>query len=201
MGKIYSYEPIKPWTTQKHKTLEVQMFSHYDFLIWQYQKLEKEAELKDVSEMTKYHKHLEWLIERGEDRIPKLNCHHCRKEKVKFFYFERASRDVITFSRNNIYCQNCSKKFSLNLNNLREFRFRTLLEFKIFRSYNYWSELLPLYRYVFQLPSIINKEVAFNFFKEGDRPIIETRDAIPQKQPYLPRKIKTFQVFQENLFQ
>lgn len=198
MGKLYSYEPIEPYTTQKHQTLEVQMFSHYDSLIWQYRKLEKEVELKDVSEITKYHKHLEWVIERGEDRVPKLDCHHCKKNKVKFFYFEKASGGVYTFNRDNIFCQQCAGKFSLNESNLREFRFKALLEFKVYRTYNYWNELLPLYRYAFQLPSIINKKVAFNFFKEGDRPIIETKDAEPQKQSYLPRKIKTFQ---GNLFQ
>lgn len=193
MGKVYVYEPIEPYTTLKHKTLEVQMFSHYDFLIWQYQKLEKEAELKDVSEITQYHKHLEWVIERGEDRIPKLDCHHCKKNKVKFFYFERAAGGAIVFSRNDIFCQFCSEKFSVSTNNLREFRFKVLLEFKLFRSYNYWNELLPLYRHVYQLPSIINKKIAFNFFKEGDRPMTIKEPSL-EKQIYSRRKTKVFQL-------
>ena len=117
--KHYYYEPAQPYTIQKNnKTLEVLMFSDYCKLVWQYNKLEKEAEFKDISEISDYHKHLEWLIERGEDRVPKAVCPHCRIKIVDFYYYEWSSESVPTFSGDDVFCQKCALDKVVNMSRL-----------------------------------------------------------------------------------
>lgn len=165
--KPYYYEPLRPYTIQKNnKTLEVLMFLDYCKLVWQYNKLEKEAEFKDFREISDYHKHLEWLIERGEDRIPKAVCPHCRSNIVKFYYYEW-SKGVPTFSIDDIFCQKCALDKIVNISRLLRFKFSNLKQFYKYGEYNFLNNILPIYKMAFKLPDRITKEIAFKFFKES----------------------------------
>ncbi|MCF7845521.1 MAG: hypothetical protein K9M12_02035 [Candidatus Pacebacteria bacterium] len=161
------YHPTGPYTFQSGKrrgrTLELLMFEDYQFLNWFYhQKINGSGGGKNRLE-----KHLGWLLEKGENRKPKMMCPHCRKYPVAYFsiLFSANGND---FSAGSYYscCEDCIDELKAmafeKTPSLLPIRFSSLL---LFRKKEDRRRIAKMYRIFYQLPGKMGKKKAFNFFK------------------------------------
>jgi hypothetical protein len=158
------YDPVRPYPLEDNRTYERLMFSEYHKLIWQIHQCR--AWFLKSKEMTPYHRHLKWVLERGEDRVPKAVCPHCRRNIVEFYYYEWSSESIATFSSDDVYCKKCALEKIVNQNRLLRFKFSNLRRFFKYGEYNYLKDILQIYKNAFMLPQKITNEIAFKFFKE-----------------------------------
>lgn len=162
------YKPTGPYVFQSGKrrgrTLELLMFEDYQFLNWFYnQKIKSCNGNKNCLE-----KHLSWLLEKGEDRQPKMICPHCKKRSIAYFsvLFSSSGDD---FSVDPYYtcCEDCTDELIAmaggKMPSLLPIKFSSLL---FFRRKGDRKRVAKMYRTLFQTPSKMGRNKAFHFFNE-----------------------------------
>jgi len=169
-----SYEPKEPYEfksgRREGKVLELMMFKNYGFLNWYFN---KKLGGRGVPENKKneLHRHLEWLLDKGENRRTELLCPYCGKRKVKLFSL-LDSKYGFSIGPHYTCCNNmkCKGKVqSLPLGKipmLLPFKFSQI---KKFRAKSDQKRVGDLFRKVFGLPTRpdpLTRETAFQFFKE-----------------------------------
>lgn len=151
---------------RKGRSLECLMFSDYPFLNWYY-----DAHFSASSgNKNELHRHLEWILARGNDRIPKILCPQCGIRQVrKYSVVNLGFNNEISVGYKYTSCnhQDCidtllsSELFQQIA--LYSFKFKYLLKFK---APSNLKKVVELYKTVFLLPSRISGKIAFEFFNE-----------------------------------
>ena len=167
-----SYEPSEPYVIKsgkrEGKVLELLMFNDYSFLRWHLGKIRREY---SGGKKKQYHKHLEWLMAKGENREPKMECPICGQKEVKYFSV-RFSRGTNRFSISPRYtcCENSgcqemlrAKAFGDNLQFFKP-KFSNITRITKFKVDQ--KRIADLYRQIFNLEGRLTREKAFQFFKE-----------------------------------
>jgi len=151
---LKNYNPEKPWTTRKGDTLELMMFNNYSTLQKWLQQTKDSFTGK--REKNNYHRHLEWLFKKGEDRSPVMLCPHCGKLPVKYFTIRYSYE--ITINWEHTYCESC---VDLAEGVPLQFKFSAL------KGKSKWEQekIIDLYKQVFDIKTPLTKKRAFQFFK------------------------------------
>ena len=173
MKKLRSYDPDKPYTIKsgkrEGKSLGVLMFNEYSFLRWHFGEMEKRY--TTGTGRNDYHRHLIWILKRGEDRKPKMECPVCGQRKVKYFSV-RFSRGINRFSVSSQYtcCQSneCKKMLRAGAfsDNIHFYQPKFSNVTKLTNLKGEQKKITDLYRKIFKLEGRMTKNKAFNFFKE-----------------------------------
>jgi len=147
------------------KAIELLMFTDYDFLIWLLRKLDRES----GSTKNTLHLHLEWLIQKGENRQTKMICPQCKKQPVKFFSVRYAG-DLFSIGSSYTCCkkEECIEKVRAmaagKWPELLPFRFSVMGNFRLKADKR---RIGILFRRVFGLPNPLTREAAFEFFNSS----------------------------------
>ena len=163
------YRPDEPYVF-KHgkragKSLEKLMFDDYEFLNWYYHDLNKRSK---GGEKTELHKHLEWLLKRGQTRKPKMLCPQCGQRPVTRFSIIFYS-DGISIGTVYTCCdaESCKDEIDIlasgNTYQLLPFHFIVLNRL---RTKGEKLELAELFKHVFKLKKPLTKQRAFELFNE-----------------------------------
>lgn len=170
---INNYEPSEPYVIQsgkrEGKVLELLMFNDYSFLRWHLGKIRQKH---SGGAKNRYHRHLEWLMDKGESREPKMKCPICGQRAVKYFSV-RFSRGTRRFSISPRYtcckdsdCQDMLRAGAFG-DNLQYFRplfsnITRITKFKVEQ-----KRIADLYKEIFNLSTKrLTRKAAFKFFKE-----------------------------------
>ncbi len=158
------YVPEGPYIIQsgknKGKSVELLMFSNYSLLNWIYEKAKENC----FNQKNSLHRHLEWVMARGEDRKVQVNCPFCNQPATQFSI--RSSYGY-SFDSDYICCNSDECK-----SNLRSYSFEKSLIFKpikfssmnFFRSKTDQKKLGQIFKKVFVLPNRMTRNHAFQFF-------------------------------------
>ncbi len=148
------------------KCLDLMMFYNYREMLWH---LERESYNSKSSLL----RHIDWLIKRGESRLPKLVCPICKKRKVVFFRvdynFNNCYGSDFEVDSKKVCCDQLTCK-NKNLNSLssgsRELKkplFSEILNLAILPEDE--KKIGDLYKEIYMLPSKLSHQDAFSFFK------------------------------------
>lgn len=160
------YNPAGPYVfkTGKHQnqSVEVLMFRKYGFLRWLLNKISQES---NGGTKNLLHRHLEWLLARGEELNPTAICPHCKLRPVEYFSIRRSGND---FNIGTYYtcCGNleCREKLvALSWEKFPEFKpfkFSVIAEFEKGDQ----KRVGELFRWAFGLPKPLKRETVFTFF-------------------------------------
>ena len=144
------------------------MFNDYGFLRWHYSELEKKYSSNEGR--NNYHRHLIWLLRRGENRQPKMDCPICGENKVEYFSV-RYSRgtDLFSVGPQHTCCESkdCKRRIESNSfgGNLHFYEPRFSNVIKITSKKGDRKRITDLYRSIYKLEGRLTKEKAFKFFK------------------------------------
>lgn len=163
------YQPSGPYVIQSGKrrgrALEMLMFEDYAFLRWFLNyKLDGNAKTQNKNIL---HRHLEWLMERGEDRQPVLICPQCGKRPVKYFSVVYSCDGDISIGPEYTCCDEARCQETLTEMALEKpcrllpIKFSSLLQFPHKTDQR---RLARLFRSVFGLSGRLTKNQAFRFF-------------------------------------
>lgn len=172
-----SYEPSEPYEfksgKRKGEVLELMMFNgNYSFLDWMLKKREEECE--DQNNKDRLHRHLEWLLSKGENREPQMICPQCGEEKVKFFSTRWSNfKSDFSIGARNTCCskRRCKEKLTEGFSQieLKPFKFSVMKKEEGFHRKVDQRRVGDLFRKVFNLstrPDPLTREMAFDFFKQ-----------------------------------
>lgn len=176
-------------------------------LRYQLGQFHKEAAHPEALDNNTYYLHLEWLLERGEDRVAVVTCPHCSKKPVAFFRSGTVfggTKKYFCQNHNFIYCEDCVKVVDPREEWIFPFKFSVIRS--LYRKYdhNFLGEVIPLFKYVFGLRPRLTKEEAFDFFSKEpitlinrERPQTIWTEPIPSngkgKKKYEEQTIPLFQ--------
>lgn len=162
------YTPTGPYVfgsgRRAGKVVEVLMFKDYSFLCWLLEKMRKES---TNGGKNKLQRHLEWILEKGEKLPVQSLCPHCKEKPISRISVIGNERDGYTMGFNFTCCDSarCLEKvrnmagrempkiLPVKFSSLRKFRRGTDQE-----------QLAKLLRSIFNVPSRMTKEVAFELF-------------------------------------
>lgn len=164
------YKPEGPYTyrsgKRKGQCLELLMFTDYDFLNWQYNYIAKNSDPK--REKNRLEKHLKWLLDRGEDRVPQMVCPQCGEKKVEKFAVRR-SNGLISIGPGYTICDSETCKEKLNAQSFSKplyyFKpqFANILRVSRFKGDR--KRVAQLYKHhIFKLEARLTRQRAFEFF-------------------------------------
>lgn len=118
------------------------------------------------------HQRLDWLMERGENRVPQMICSHCEDTTVTCFSVRFSSHNYEpSIGLYYTYCDNCRIKFDHPaFGNVQFFPFKwSIIKYfeNIYQkgSKGVIKQIIKIYRKVFVLPERLTAESAFVFFK------------------------------------
>ncbi len=163
---ISDYAPLVPYEPKGRKALEVQMFSkNYLSLHRLYLKIQEEASHPEALDNNEFFLHLDWLLKRGEDRVCKVICPHCKKVPVECFTYGKVfGGDKAYFKKSDsfLFCSSCAA--TIKDKTFYPFKFSVLLKMHTKYQHNYLKEVLPVFKYAFGMEGRLAKEKAFAFF-------------------------------------
>lgn len=171
MKNLRDYDPNGPYVIKsgkrKNKALEVLMFNDYGFLRWHYSELERKY--SSNRGRNNYHRHLIWVLRRGENRQPKMDCPICGENRLEYFSV-RYSRgtDLFSVGPQHTSCESCKGKIANRSSggDLRLYQPKFSNIVKITSKKGDQKRIADLYRSIFKLEGRLTKQKAFNFFKE-----------------------------------
>lgn len=160
------YRPDKPYIFQsgkrKGKCAEILMFREYPFLVWQLWKMNEEHR---GGEKNKLHRHLEWLLAKGETRQTKMFCSFCKEKLVEFFSVYTTTEGTgLYWQLGPAICGNCigalKRNRPENVPSIWPITFRYFSDYKgrIAR-----SKIITYLKTIFDLPRL-TAQTAFDFF-------------------------------------
>jgi len=147
------------------KAMELMMFDDYGWLVWFFNKLNSESQTgKNAA-----HRHLEELLEKGENRQPKKVCLQCGRKPVKYFSVFWGYDGAFSAGTHYTCCEDEKCKQALReeaAGNHIEF-----LPFKFSTMRRFYSKadkrrITDLFKKVFELPERLTRQVACQFFCE-----------------------------------
>ena len=166
-----SYTPEGPYIIKSGKRagqcLEIMITREYDFLRWWKRLLDSESTGDRKNE---FHRHLEWLLEQGENRQPKIFCPYCGERRVGLFAVYRNYREEKTFDFNHAYCRSCFQSKCPPSTVAGE-----AFLFSFFgRRLDSWERSLAIkfFREVFELPKRLTRQKAFEFFADPNNEVL-----------------------------
>jgi hypothetical protein len=141
------------------------MFDDYEFLNWYYHDLNEKSK---GGPKTKLHKHLEWVLRRGQTRKPKMLCLYCKVRPVTrfsiiFYEYDISIGTEFTCCDDEQCKDEIDSKASGNNYQFLPFHFIVL---KRMRSKAECKEVGELFRQVYELPKPLTRQRAFEFFNE-----------------------------------
>lgn len=168
--------PAGPYVIQsgkrKGKSVEVMMFTDYPFLAWWLKKMEKEY-VAGASNKNRAHRHVEWLLEQGENRMTVAICPQCRQVQVECFSVVHSASGEMSFGPCWTSCNSSACRHALESEAIGKpieffpFKF-SVMGIKKFSQVYYQSALGILFRKVFGLPCgngrVLTPRRAFEFF-------------------------------------
>lgn len=109
--------------------------------------------------------HLDWLLQRGEDRIPQAICPQCKQQRIKYFSVRFSSyKNTPSFDEGYTYCQECLENCYEPRIQLFKFKWSNILKISAIKSDQ--KNLYKLYRWAFVLPTRLSNEIVFEFFAD-----------------------------------
>ncbi len=164
-----TYQPDGPYVIQSGKhagqVLELLMFRDYPFLSFMLKRLKGHFWKKK----NKFHLHLEWLMQGGENRQPKMICPQCKKQTVEYFSIIYGHSGGFSISPLYTCCgqEKCKEQLRAMAlgkpQRLMPFRSSTIKRFSTIAGR---KEVVGLYKRVFGLPERLTRQVAFEFFNQ-----------------------------------
>ncbi len=171
MKNLEDYCPEEPYIIQsgsrKGEVLELLMFKNYGFLNWHLKKIRKNHR---GGPLNRYHLHLEWLMAKGENRTPQMDCPICG-DRVDLFSVRRSGRGGL-FSIGPGYvscrkeaCKNMISAASMGRGiQFYEPKFSNII--RITSSKGRRKDIADLYKSIFGLSTKrLTRKSAFEFFK------------------------------------
>jgi hypothetical protein len=170
-----SYKPTEPYIIQSGKkqgqSVEQLMFTDYGWLTYMASKFDKMAPQKK----NRLHKHIEWVLTKGEKCTPQMICPQCDQRSVAYFSVLGSRRTGYSMSCIYTCCNDTICKKQLISRGIE--KTPTLLPLK-FSSIKRFSlkhdqrQVVALFKKCFNLPRRLTKNVIFDFFASQNR----TRD-------------------------
>lgn len=162
------YVPAEPYVikTGKHagECLETMMMRQYGLLRWWQRLLDRKSE---GSQRNEFHRHLKWLLARGENRQPKMICPHCGRKPVVLFTVYHGDQGEMFFDPEHSYCEDCFRsKYSPLTITEEEFRFSFFA-----KRLSFWerSRAVKLYKRAFGFSGKFTRRKAFEFFVANNK--------------------------------
>lgn len=164
------FTPSGPWRItagKKHigEFLELMMFRNYNTLDWQLERIKLDYK---GGTKTSYHAHLEWLLDRGEDREVETLCPQCGKNPIKWISV-RGDKHGYSMHFGYTCCgeRECKAKiFDLSLGKETAMLPVKFSSIKRFHCLSDQDQFVRLLRQIFQLPLKLESRKAFAFFSE-----------------------------------
>ncbi|MBU4284744.1 hypothetical protein KKF60_01940 [Patescibacteria group bacterium] len=160
LNQAYAFQSGK----RQGKAMELMMFDDYGFLLWYIHKLNSETRTwKNAA-----HLHLEELLQKGENRQPKMFCPQCHKKPVEFFsllskYEGFSIGSYYTCCGDKACKQMLCEMAAGNDIEFLHFKFSVL---RIFYSKSDKRRVANLFKKVFELPGPLTRQFALDFFNE-----------------------------------
>lgn len=165
------YRPTGPYFFQsgKHrgKALELLMFRDYGFLTWLLNQLNQKVQ----NGKNRLHQHLEWLLNQGETRIPKMLCPFCEKKVVNWFSVLGNDRDGYSISPSYTCCDSDECQSRLRAGAWGHDPLFLPFQFSVMKMFHVkfdQRQIGKLFRTVFQLPPRLTAKNAFEFFNSDE---------------------------------
>ncbi|TSC96661.1 MAG: hypothetical protein Athens071426_2 [Parcubacteria group bacterium Athens0714_26] len=149
------------------QTLEVLMFNEYGHLVFVKKMMDKN--LVNGSSSSEFHKHLEWLLGQGENRVVSGVCLGCHTRPVTRFSVLGSEQDGYSMSALYTCCDDraCEEMIALlaigKTPIFLPVRFSSLMYFKYKHDR---LQVVSLLKGLFNLPQRINRDIAFQFFSQ-----------------------------------
>ena len=122
-----------------------------------------------VGEKNSFHRHLEWLLERGQNRKPEMICPQCGARIVEFFSLLFGHGGDFSIGSHFTCCNNEGCKeilWDMACDKTPTF---IPFEFSVQMRHNFRIDrrrVVGLFKEVFQLPRPLTRDAAFAFFKK-----------------------------------
>lgn len=144
------------------KALELLMFSDYYFLQWHFDQLEER--LSSGSSRNIYHRHLGWLLNRGENRRVPMACPSCNTKPIKLLSIRGVERFGYSMHQSFSCCddEECITRIYTEKQMYLPVKFSSILNFRLKSDQKQFVNVL---RDVFGLIGRLTKEKAFDFFR------------------------------------
>lgn len=164
------WRPSVPYIIQsgkrKGKALELLMFDDYSFLVW-WHRVMKQNVRRNGGQKNEAHKHLEWLFERGENRVATHFCPRCRQQAVAFISVVQSCSGEVSIGQLWTCCDSevCMKIVASEAFDKPQYfiplKFSSMNKFA---SRYYQRQVAGLLRWAFDLPDRLTRQRAFDFF-------------------------------------
>jgi hypothetical protein len=164
-----NYDPRAPYAIKSGskigESLEHLMFIDYGWLVYMRDLLNK----RKSKEKNKFHKHIEWVLERGESRQSKMLCPQCVSSPVVYFSVLGERRNGYSMNVAYTCCDDdaCKQKLIAQgiekTSTLMPIAFSSIMRFGVKRDQR---QVVQILKKCFNLPKRLTKEVLFSFFKE-----------------------------------
>jgi len=167
------YQPNEPYVIKsgKHegRVLELMMFSEYWFLVLMLQRINRAFQGEPKGKKNQLHLHLEWLLQKGENRYPQMICPQCEKRPAKYFSVVYENGDDFSISPIYTCCKDLKCADELRAQALDKspqflpFCFSVIKNFQLKIGQ---KRVIDLFRKVFELPKLLTRKAAFEFFRD-----------------------------------
>lgn len=164
-----NYEPRVPYAIKSGRkigeTLEHLMFIDYGWLIYMRDLLNKK---KSSKEKSKFHKHIEWVLTKGETRQAKMLCPQCNTKPVVYFTVLGERRHGYSMSFVYTCCDDDACKQKLIAQGIEKtptlmpIAFSSIMRFGVKHDQ---KQVVKILRKCYELPDRLTKEICFAFFK------------------------------------
>ncbi len=145
------------------KSLESIMFTDYGLLLF----MKKKMSGSSCEKRNEIDLHLDWLLQKGEDRKPRLLCPHCKQRVVKYFSVRRSPLGEMSIGTYYTCCEQCKEELSaISWDSSLEFRKFKFSELTHFHSKKEKQAVVELFKKVFILSCPLSKKKLFEFFSE-----------------------------------
>lgn len=161
------YRPTGPYVIQsgknKDKVLELLMFQKYWLLIWWIKKFnENKPAIKN-----RFHRHIEWLLQQGENRQAVTLCPQCKQYPVKFFSslgspkYGYSIYPIYTCCESELCQQRLFHEAVGSVPNFYPVKFSSIMNYR--KKFDQ-KMVVDLLKAVYKMPKRITAQVAFDFF-------------------------------------
>jgi hypothetical protein len=163
------WSPDKPHVfradSKRHpnKSAETLMFADYLFLKRELDRIRAKSRPNSVP--SELHRHLEWLLARGEDRICERPCPFCKSRHIAHFLARLLAEGGMLLSLAETSCSECLSELRLRASGQSAYVLSTRFSSLRFGVYGAsYAELSSFFRILYFAPHRLTTEWAFEFF-------------------------------------